>query len=218
VTKHEWASIQDFLLSACRVKAMAKPQWQETARAYFKILGDLDHDLCQAAAEIVVLTHHYATLPAAGAIRMEAAKIGQDELSPEEAWLLAVRVADRYGCDPELPHARKKMAKGLEKLPLRCRQAVMVFGWNTLQEIPEKRMSLERERFVEIYRNISATALHHAALPPSVKALTEGLAEKLALDRGASRRTSALPTGSRHPKESAASGNVGCGSGDCNSP
>ena len=170
MTEQEFATLMRFLSAS-----IAKPISEETIEAWYQLLGDLPYQLAKMAFKKVLTENQYQNLPPIGLIRRAAIDIQSGpRMQSAEAWGLVLRAIKRYGI------YRKKEA--LESLPPDVAKIVEWLGWTELCNA--ENIEVIRAQFCRAYEANEAREKDMAILPPDVRKVITGTAERLAIEGG----------------------------------
>lgn len=142
--------------------------------AWGRLLGDLDQQTAVAAVEsIAVDGERFAPQP--GQIRARALELTTRESIPDVdvAWGEVTKAISRYGHTTpvgQIPWSHPAIHGAVDAL-----------GWQRICASTD--LMVDRAHFIRFYGKAHARAVFEAVMPPSVRALTAGLAERLSLDR-----------------------------------
>lgn len=129
-----------------------------TVKAWEKLLGDLPHELLEAALKKVLLTAKY--FPSPGEIREAAADLSCKHPSPTEALLQISRMMRSYGY--------QKYDEGIRTLSPLVAEAVKEFGWYDLHN--SNRSTINKE-FNLVYNNLLEKQRSQVLLSPDIRQL-----------------------------------------------
>jgi len=184
MTKKDFAPIMAYVATACSAPAPSRQQTE----VYFDLLGDLEANVVQAAARMVVIDHVYPSLPPAGLIRKQALELKQPGVTGPDAWKLFHGAARKFGSGKRNHYGAGQVAQidceaeGLKSLPPRVARAARSFGWQTLCDTTDDALHFAREQFLRIYATIDNDEKHQAIMPPSVRSLAAALAGGFAIE------------------------------------
>ena len=159
MTKAEFANVIAYL-EAGSGQALSK----ESATVYFDLLGDLDYQLFQIAAKMVIIAHPWHTFPSISELREAAAKLTTSNfLTASEAWAMAWRAIGRT--DPEMEWA---VAAYIDPLPPLVKRTILTYGLNSLCYGKEP-IAIVRAQFIKIYDDLAEATQSRASWPLSLQ-------------------------------------------------
>ena len=155
---------------------LSKPVEAHTMRVYFDLLGDLPHEIFQAACRQVLLSHKWNTFPTIAELRAAATEMTSPALSPADAWAIALEVAPEIDLDivgpfhvngsvyeDQMDYVLKK-----HKVPRQVVEAMKAYGLRDFC-YPTDPVGVVRGHFLKIVEQKAEESKRKALMPPSLR-------------------------------------------------
>lgn len=126
-------------------------------RFWYRMLGDLDYKVCEAAVLELAATHKFP--PSIAEIREKYAEYIMDEIEDEGgAWGLVLKAIQNYGY--------YRADEAIASLPDGVRDAVKRIGFKEICE--DENVAATRAHFMKIYSSIATRARNERAITPEL--------------------------------------------------
>lgn len=167
MNEHEFATLMRFMAAAIN-----RQIGEETAEAWYQMLGDIQYKTAKAAFMRVLATNAYQNLPPVGLIRRAAIDLSAGpNLLAAEAWGMVLRAIHGFGFYDE--------AKALESLPENVAQVVRWMGWRELCH--SDNVDVIRAQFMRMYDTQTTRQRDLDLMPPDVRKLMDEVGVALQL-------------------------------------
>lgn len=146
---------------------------EQSVKLWYKMLKDLDYELCSAAVMKHISLSEFP--PTIAGIRQACVSVAAvDEMDWLEGWNLIQRVRCRYGYNrPEDALAT------LRKIDETTAEVAGMLGWVNL--CMSENPTADRANFRQCYETKKRREMEHAKLPPALRQTIEGIADRLKL-------------------------------------